>query len=56
MEFKIYLVKSCVMLNVKTDYLRKVIVQDRSPKYTNVGEIMTDQVGDLYLHVFGDLS
>ncbi|CAI9763729.1 unnamed protein product [Fraxinus pennsylvanica] len=25
------------------DYLRKVIVQDRSSKYTKVGEIMTDQ-------------
>ncbi|KAL8543488.1 hypothetical protein ACS0TY_004144 [Phlomoides rotata] len=25
------------------DYLRKVIVQDRSPKHTKVGEIMTDQ-------------
>lgn len=28
----------------ETDYLRKVIVQDRSSKQTEVGEIMTNQV------------
>lgn len=27
-----------------TDYLKKVIVQDRSSKYTKVREIMTEQV------------
>lgn len=41
--------EECVVVNdeglhVKTDYLRKVIVQDRSSKYTKVGEIMTDEV------------
>lgn len=41
----------CIMLYVKTDYLRKVIVHDRSSKYTRVGEIMTDQVGAVYLQV-----
>lgn len=32
------------MLHVKTDYLRKVIMQDRSSIYTKVGEIMTNKV------------
>lgn len=39
-------------LHVETDYLRKVIVQDRSSKYTRVGEIMTDQVGAVSLQAF----
>lgn len=29
---------------ILTDYLKKIIVQDRSSKYTKVKEIMTDQV------------
>ncbi|KAK4481458.1 hypothetical protein RD792_012352 [Penstemon davidsonii] len=38
----------------KPDYLRKVIVQDRSSKYTKVGEIMTDQKKNNGFVIFAD--